>query len=971
MAEVIACPTCGQKLNLPDSARGLEVRCSACRTSFAAGIPFVEVIETSEPVPPPPLPYGDPQRREFAEMTRRPRRPEARDRRRPYRPNHVLRVFVALTILGFLGVLGFAVQLFLNGPRRPQPEPPFAVGPPPPPVPGHFDGKRGEVARLKEEGEELRVAGQFAQAAGCYRKALDLEPTDFEAFLGLFRSLMPGDARDDVEERFLKLARPREHFDQLVQACRATRNSESLELLCRAMVQIEPHSIAVDHARALILAWTNKPTEALAQYRVVLNREANADRRQEYTESFIEAMAYLGKVRAVYTQAVDAREAFRVAAAALRTTQHREELRRLISLHRQKFADDPVLHLYEGELLLWDGLPRPAHAAFQRGASPDVDPDLVLSFRHSRVQALFSMGQPVVALNEIGPRKQTYDQLVSLCLTNNEIALLDLVIAAQARTMPTDPDLRRHRLILRVRQGQIAEALKLFKNDLNKQADDQAKAAFVEAFLSEMARAGKAAEALAVVADPPAAFRRLADELIEESNWDALQRLTDAYAKKVPNDANLSYFIGELHLHKKEWNQAASAYAEALKTADADMQQTCHHRYVFAVYKAGRGLQAYRNGDARKETYTSLAQLLINDGKWTELDQLIALHRPHAVDAAEILIHEMQLRLGEKKLDAAARLLARASARQEDANATRGYVYQFVNAALPHFSPAKILASVEASQRTQTFDNLANRLAFGKDVGKLQELVEEYGKSNQGDQRWKTFMAEVHLFRNELPQAEKLFSEVLAEAPPHEIWRARSGLQRVAVKGGKAAEHFRAADFDTMTFDALMNYCLSEKDAKQLRELVALRRQDFADDPNLTMWELEARWLAGDYRGAWLWLNAHRDGALAMPRHRWKCDAYRVRCLIKLDRKAEAVREAEELMKSKRGWPLLLVLAHAANGDVAQAIAAAEKQREQRWEISQYYADEELGPILRSDAFKAFRDKIPPPDPTKPNPDDD
>jgi hypothetical protein len=105
-------------------------------------------------------------------------------------------------------------------------------------------------------------------------------------------------------------------------------------------------------------------------------------------------------------------------------------------------------------------------------------------------------------------------------------------------------------------------------------------------------------------------------------------------------------------------------------------------------------------------------------------------------------------------------------------------------------------------------------------------------------------------------------------------------------------------------------------------------------------------------------MDEGRKGVLGT-RFRWKSDALRVRCLVRLKRYKEAVAEAEAQWKARRGDPLLLVLAHAAGGDVAGAVAAAERLRPGQVSPETWSADEDLGPILRGEAFRPFREKFP------------
>ena len=70
--------------------------------------------------------------------------------------------------------------------------------------------------------------------------------------------------------------------------------------------------------------------------------------------------------------------------------------------------------------------------------------------------------------------------------------------------------------------------------------------------------------------------------------------------------------------------------------------------------------------------------------------------------------------------------------------------------------------------------------------------------------------------------------------------------------------------------------------------------------------------------------------------------------------------EAEKF--AEKGDRLLPVLAHAASGDVPATIAAMEKARgRDRYLVEDCYRDPDLGPILRSEPFAAFRERFPEP----------
>jgi hypothetical protein len=143
--------------------------------------------------------------------------------------------------------------------------------------------------------------------------------------------------------------------------------------------------------------------------------------------------------------------------------------------------------------------------------------------------------------------------------------------------------------------------------------------------------------------------------------------------------------------------------------------------------------------------------------------------------------------------------------------------------------------------------------------------------------------------------------------------------------------------------------------------LINAYRQSQPEDSNLPAWDLEVLWFDQDYAGVLKLLDAQRAEVFDLPRHAWKAADHRVRALVKLNRTAEAIQAAEATIKAEKGNQVLLVLAHAAGGDVHQAIALAEKFPPRSYWLESCYQDADLGPILRSDRFKEFRDRFPEP----------
>jgi hypothetical protein len=261
------------------------------------------------------------------------------------------------------------------------------------------------------------------------------------------------------------------------------------------------------------------------------------------------------------------------------------------------------------------------------------------------------------------------------------------------------------------------------------------------------------------------------------------------------------------------------------------------------------------------------------------------------------------------------------------------------------------------------FETLAAALVRDKNINDLAALLAMHDKHHAGAGWLAYYRGELALLSGRPEQAVEAFAAAVAKAPAAQQWTFRRGLDRAQVRAGKTIDAYRAAGLDPRTFADLAAMCVEEKNAPQLTALIAVHREADPGDPSLPEWELDSHWLTQDYEKILTLLAAPnetlpRAGGLA-----WKLDSYRVRSLVKLKRTAEAVREAEVLVKQNRpNGALLLVLAHAAAGDVQQAIAAVEHQPSpERFLLSSCYKDADLGPLLRSEPMRPFRERYPEP----------
>ncbi len=818
-------------------------------------------------------------------------------------------------------------------------------------------GEDAEVCR--EFGEALREKNRFDEAAKEYRKSLDFNPKEADAFQGLLRSLGADANKDDIGPRFAKLDNLRENFDVCAEDCERREFPELLEPIVQTMRKLDPNYPPVDYYHALVLARTGHPDEAVRSLTSSLSKQKNRQQRQEYERQFLKAMASGGHHSKAYAVASARREAFRFLAADAVKHYPLDELKKLVSTHTQKDASDPLLPLYQAELLVREERYELADKAFTKALAMHPDAETLQTFRASRVLARYRTGKVMAAYREIGPREETFTQLADLLFQDERDDQLQALLDAHAKDLPGSVDLARYRYRLLIRRNKTAEGVALFKSTLSKPNAKDRRSELVSEFLWDMVGAGKLVEGYRSAPDAVEAFRQLATGLLEVDRWDDLQRLLEAHRIGHASDPWLAYYQAQANIHDEAWDRAVKILKEALNRDPKDARENIQRDYVFALYKLGRWQQAYAEIEPHKETFTQLANLLANEKKGAELESLVHMHKPNAGEDADLTYFEARAKVQTKRWAEAIPLFRQAYQKQTNEFLRSSYQTSFL---LDLAGQGRWQQGYRAAiDKNAALNILAGQLLSQKKENELAALLEEHRTSGGGEPWYSFYLGELILAKGDAKKAAKHFADALGKGKPGEQWRLRDGLFRARVRAGEAAIAYTENRADEGTFGLLAQLCRQNKDIKQLQALIDARRKDKPDDLNLVSWELELRWLKQDYEGALRLLTERREDVFSQPPYRWKAKEYQVRCLVKLKRYDEAIRAADEIVKKRLGDRLLLVLAHAARGDVPQTITAMGNQGKDTFFVQHCYQDDDLGPILKSKQFQAFRAKFPEP----------
>ncbi len=818
-------------------------------------------------------------------------------------------------------------------------------------------GDDGPVCR--ELGLSLRGLRRFADAAREYRKSLDANPKEALAYQGLLKSMEGNAPTDDLGPRFAKLDNPRENFDVFAADCERREFPQLLGPLVQAMRKIDPQYAPVDYYGALTEVRTGHADRAVPLFQSALAKQPDAQVRQVYAEHFLELMSGAGHGSAAYAAAPEPRAAFGFLAATALKQQRVEELRQLVAAHGKKDPADPLLPWYQAEIYTRDGRFARANKTFASAKPPDEE--ALTSFRASRVLCRYHIGETLAAYREIGPRSDTFRQLAGLAWRDEDSRLLQDLLDAHARNDPQSLDLLRYRYRLQVRQGQAAEGIALFQSALTRQLPGETRKEIVNEFLGDLVAAEKSLEAYRAAPEPEEAFRTVAEQLQEESRVEELRKLIEAHRAGHPADPRLALYEGEVHLADEAWDRAATVFATGLKNAPKDLHEPFRRKLVFARYKAGQWRRACDETGFSAATFTQLAGLMDRDKKAADLQGLCDAQQPHAADDPELFYYQALAKVLTREPVTAGVLLQKAFRKQPEEMRRRVYVRRFV---LEMETRGLLLEGYRAApDKSAAFEALAQRLLTARKGEALADLLKEHEQLPEGHALCEFYRGEWELLRGAPEKAEPHFAAAFLKVSPQYELRFRNGLFRARIKTGKVVATYEQVEPRRKTFEELASLCVAEKDAVQLLALLDAHRKADPDDAILPVWEMELKWLRRDFEGTLRLLAEHRDGVLDEPRFRWKADAYRVRCLVKLKRPAEAVGEAKALANEGSRNPLLLALAYAAAGDVNETIAVLERPKASPAVIRNCYQDEDLGPILRGEPFRAFRQRFP--EPTK------
>lgn len=177
-------------------------------------------------------------------------------------------------------------------------------------------------------------------------------------------------------------------------------------------------------------------------------------------------------------------------------------------------------------------------------------------------------------------------------------------------------------------QGRLAPAMESFQRASWLQESPEERRRYHVLIAAPLARRNLAVKAYPQFADAAIAFEALASALLQEKKLADLRQLVRLHGEKFPGDGLAKLYHADLLLRDDKYSEASDAYAVAFAKVDnANLLDLHRANYVFARYKAGDTLGAYRDIPQTLGTFGQLADLCWVDKKADELQKLVAEHR--------------------------------------------------------------------------------------------------------------------------------------------------------------------------------------------------------------------------------------------------------------------------------------------------------------------------------------------------------
>lgn len=266
---------------------------------------------------------------------------------------------------------------------------------------------------------------------------------------------------------------------------------------------------------------------------------------------------------------------------------------------------------------------------------------------------------------------------------------------------------------------------------------------------------GQIAELISRAQDPPKTALSIVNNFQIRDDEETARAIKDFLEAKFKDSPDTHAFVGQVHQHEEDYDEAAAAFRLAYDLEKDPAQKADRwHNYLEAMISAGKLLEAYEQSPDPVEVFSHLTAGLDDEESLVptkDLPSLLEAHRRRAPQDPQIWICAGHLARNQGDLPAAEATYAEGEAKtqDEDLKARLQFARMSVLADL-----GKILdAYREYEALPGSFQFLANQCRFQHKPDVLEALLRSRKVSHPDDKDLEYYQAILEIERGQFPQA--------------------------------------------------------------------------------------------------------------------------------------------------------------------------------------------------------------------------
>lgn len=489
------------------------------------------------------------------------------------------------------------------------------------------------INRDRIDGEIDYVHSRWEQAAEKLRKALKWK-NDPEEQEGIRRRVENAETYvGKFVEAYNEFGPSQKRFRRIAPLIIRKKYAPSLQSLIAAHRRRFPDDVWLTYHTARLKSLNGDVAGALRLLEAAVPELKVEEDRSSFLDLYHQLAYRAGRWQETLNTSPAQGESFRWFAGRLMRAKLWGELEKLIQAYAPNGRDDLNVEYYRGELARERKQLDKAETLLRAAWSKAKSKKDRLRYGFALVNVMRERGRGLEAYRSVPPRDVTFRRVAAYFADATDAGSLETLLNEHARENPDEPSIRPWKIRLACLRGEDETALRLIREAEENAKTRRQKFELWDAYLNLMIARSKAVEAYRQAGDKRFAFSQLAWRLKRKKDFKTLRTLLDLYYGKRPKDGGYHQFLAQIAEVEEDWEQAVGHYRDAFKAAKSgEVPWAVRSRFIVACEKAGRPLDAYRDGKSVDHTGRMLAGMFIRQKQPDRLEKLIALHAGQHAD---------------------------------------------------------------------------------------------------------------------------------------------------------------------------------------------------------------------------------------------------------------------------------------------------------------------------------------------------